>query len=344
MSTMQIVFSIIGLLLIALIIGHGMWNIRRNERRKLEQQLELEQKRQRAQETSGFDDDGIGEVRVIRRASERQSQGSTTAATQNSRPTNSQSKPQPAQKRSDTRVAVDELKPRTPEPEAEKPQEKPQQSSIRASLDDEDFEIPSVAAQPDELKKAEQAAKPAPKATPKPAAEPTRAKGAKSTAGEPAQQSMELPLEPDDEPPLTQEPDMVIALHVVGQISGPVLLQQLTELGFKYGEFDIFHRHVDTAGTGPVLFSLANMFNPGTFDIDAMEHFETKGIALFLALPIKSNSTQAFTMMHNAAEKIAAAVEGGQVLDEHRNPLTRQAVQHIHQSIREYERKRLIRQ
>lgn len=341
MSTMQIVFSIIGLLLIALIIGHGMWNIRRNERRKLEQQLELEQKRQRAQDTSGFDDDGIGEVRVIRRASERQSQGSTQTASHSAAKSPRPAKTQSEQKRNDTRVAADELKPRVPEPEAEQSQEKPQQSSIRASLDDEDFEIPSVAAQPDELKKAEQAAKPAPKFA---AAEPKPSKAAKSSAREPAQQSMELPLEPDDEPQLTQEPDMVIALHVVGQISGPVLLQQLTELGFKYGEFDIFHRHVDTAGTGPVLFSLANMFNPGTFDIDAMEHFETKGIALFLALPIKSNSTQAFTMMHNAAEKIAAAVDGGQVLDEHRNPLTRQAVQHIHQSIREYERKRLIRQ
>lgn len=302
MSTMQIVFSIIGLLLIALIIGHGMWNIRRNERRKLEQELELEQKRQRAQGNSDFDDDGVGEVRVIRRASERQPEAPSQV--------NHSAEP-------DTTKAA--------------------RNSIRASVDDEDFELPSVAAQPDELKKAEQTAKPeaktARKITPKKPAVP-----------EPTQQSMELPLEPDDEPPLSQEPDMVIALHVVGQISGPILLQQLTELGFKFGEFDIFHRHVDTAGTGPVLFSLANMFNPGTFDIDAMEHFETKGIALFLALPIKSNSTQAFTMMHNAAEKIAAAVEGGQVLDEHRNPLTRQAVQHLHQSIREYERKRLIRQ
>lgn len=324
MSTMQIVFSIIGLLLIALIIGHGMWNIRRNERRKLERQMELEQKRNRAQDNSGFDDDGIGEVRVIRRASQRQSQQEAT----------------------DTRVDADELKSRTAPPRAsdeaavEPPQAEKTSQTIRAGADDDDFELPSVAAQPDELKKAEQAEKPAPKASAK-AAKP---KPAKTKAAEPAQQSMELSLEPDDEPPLTQEPDMVIALHVVGQISGPVLLQQLTELGFKYGEFDIFHRHVDTAGTGPVLFSLANMFNPGTFDIDAMEHFETKGIALFLALPIKSNSTQAFTMMNNAAEKIAAAVDGGQVLDEHRNPLTRQAVQHIHQNIREYERKRLIRQ
>ncbi|WP_258240608.1 cell division protein ZipA [Pseudidiomarina homiensis] len=327
MSSMQIVFSIIGLVLIALIIGHGMWNIRRNERRKLEQQLELEQKRQRAQGTAGFDDDGIGEVRVIRRASERQAQ--------------QQNMEKPTEKGAEKHTKSSATTTSTASEKAPAAQPKTR-DSIRASADDEDFELPSVAAQPDELKQAEQAAK----ATAKAGASKTstHSNPAKSAAAEPAQQSMELPLEPDDEPPLTQEPDLVIALHVVGQISGPVLLQQLTELGFKYGEFDIFHRHVDTAGTGPVLFSLANMFNPGTFDIDAMEHFETKGIALFLALPIKSNSTQAFTMMHNAAEKIAAAVEGGQVLDEHRNPLTRQAVQHIHQSIREYERKRLIRQ
>lgn len=163
-------------------------------------------------------------------------------------------------------------------------------------------------------------------------------------ASEPAQQSMDLPLERnDDEPIITEEPEEVIVLHVTGDIQGAVLLQQMTELGFKYGEFDIFHRHVDTAGNGPVLFSLANMYNPGSFDIDAIETFQTDGVALFLALPIKSNSLQAFTMMHNAAVKLAAAVERGQVLDEQRNPLTRQVVQHIHQRIREFERKRLIK-
>ncbi|RUO60590.1 cell division protein ZipA [Pseudidiomarina insulisalsae] len=323
MSTMQIVFSIIGLLLIALIIGHGMWNIRRSERRKQEQQHELEQKRQRAHDTSGFDDDGIGEVRVIKRASERaqatDKRAAVTAA--EAKKNNNDISEQPA--RGETK------------PAGEQP--------IRAWQDDEELDLPSLAAQPDELKKAEQKAKPAPKAAAK-AAPKSAAEKSRTDEPKPTQQSMDLALEPGDEPVVSQAPDMVIALHVTGNIEGPVLLQQLTELGFKYGEFDIFHRHVDSAGTGPVLFSLANMFNPGTFDIDAMEQFETKGVALFLALPIKSNSTQAFTMMHNAAEKLAAAVEGGQVLDEHRNPLTRQAVQHIHQSIREYERKRLIRQ
>jgi len=121
-----------------------------------------------------------------------------------------------------------------------------------------------------------------------------------------------------------------------------VLLQQMTELGFKFGEFDIFHRHETTAGTGPVLFSLANMFNPGTFDVDAMENFQTEGVALFLALPVKGSANHAFTMMHNAAVKLSHAVNG-QVLDEHRNPLTRQTVQHLTQRIREFERRQLIR-
>lgn len=331
MSTMQIVFSIIGLVFIGLIIGHGMWNIRRNERRKMELELELERKRQRAQNerTEGFDDDGIGEVRVIQRASARVAQQTSTTP-----------------KRATPKVAPQTAAP-TPQPEtsaAEAPNVPEQQSfdtpaaegeAFRAAADDDGLELPSMSVPEDEVKPVVEKTAKAPR---------NKRKRDEDDGEAPTQQSMDLPLEPDEEPALSQAPDMVIALHVMGDIRGPVLLQQLTELGFKYGEFDIFHRHVDTAGTGPVLFSLANMFNPGTFDIDAMEQFESKGLALFLALPIKSNSTQAFTMMHNAAEKIAAAIEGGQVLDEHRNPLTRQAVQHIHQSIREYERKRLIRQ
>ncbi|CAB0150352.1 Cell division protein ZipA [Pseudidiomarina piscicola] len=324
MSTMQIVFSVIGLLLIGLIIGHGMWNIRRSERRARLQQEELDRKREQAQPSAGFDDDGIGEVRVIQRASQRVDKPASESYQKPSAAVESASKQASAKADDGNGVA---------EPETSRP--------IRASIDEEELDLPSVAAEPDELKQAQQEeVKAKVKAKPQPRSKPQ----GKETQTEPAQQSMDLPLDEDEEPVLSQAPDLVIALHVMGTITGPVLLQQMTELGFKYGEFDIFHRHVDTAGQGPVLFSLANMFNPGTFAIEEMDQFESKGVALFLALPIKSNSTQAFTMMHNAAEKLAAAVDGGQVLDENRNPLTRQAVQHIHQSIREYERKRLIRQ
>lgn len=284
MSTMQVVFSIIGLVAIVAVVAHGMWTLRKNEQRQRQLVTDMELKRQQASRL----DDGVGEVRVIakRSTTTQQAPGSEAAAT-------------------------------TPEHD----------------------DLPTIAIEPDQRRSAKVTASPT-------ASEPKldKVENAKA-ATSPAQQSMDLPIErAADEPLINDTPDEVIVLHVVGDIQGTVLLQQMTELGFKFGEFDIFHRHVDTAGNGPVLFSLANMYNPGKFVIEQIETFQTDGVALFLALPIKSNSLQAFTMMHNAAVKLAQAIGKGQVLDEHRNLLTRQAQQHIHQRIREYERKRLIRQ
>ena len=327
MSTMQIVFSIIGLVLIAAIIGHGIWTIRRNEKAQQQRAEMIEQKRRQV-DNQGFDDDGVGAVRVVKSAPRKAAE----------------SVPEPRLE------SIDET-PETPEHKAVKHEDQPE-VVIRASDDEPELDLPEVKVEHEELLERSQKKSAEPtlvsagqKAAAKPSAESSNSsQPATTSASQPSQQSMELPLErSDDEPMLNDEPDEVIVLHVSGDIQGALLLQQMTELGFKFGDFDIFHRHVDTAGNGAVLFSLANMYNPGSFNIDTIETFQTDGVALFLALPIKSNSLQAFNMMHNAAVKLAAAVGRGQVLDEHRNPLTRQAVQHIHQRIREFERKRLIK-
>jgi cell division protein ZipA len=286
MSTMQIVFSIIGFVAIVAIVGHGMWTLRKNEQRQRQRVQDMELKRQQASSL----DDGVGEVRVIAK------------------------RPQ-----APAAAAVDQL--------------------VQTPAAD-NLEMPSISVPVDDRRGVSTDEKVSTSVS-----KTEAVASVKAAPQAPAQQSMDLPVERSaDEPILNDAPDEVIVLHVVGDIQGTVLLQQMTELGFKFGEFDIFHRHVDTAGNGPVLFSLANMFNPGSFVIEQIETFQTDGVALFLALPIKSNSLQAFTMMHNAAVKLAAAIGKGQVLDEHRNLLTRQAVQHLHQRIREYERKRLIRQ
>jgi cell division protein ZipA len=319
---MQIVFSIIGLVLIAAIIGHGVWTIRRNEKAQQQRAEMIEQKRRQV-DSQGFDDDGVGAVRVVKTTARKAAEVA----------------PEPRLESLDDELEANEE--REPSSAAQPT------PAIRASEDEPDLELPEVKVDQEDLQERAQtqSAKVEKPAAEKPVAnKPVAEKAAATKAAQPAQQSMDLPLErSDDEPVINEEPDEVIVLHVSGDIQGAVLLQQMTELGFKFGDFDIFHRHVDTAGNGAVLFSLANMYNPGSFNIDTIETFQTDGVALFLALPIKSNSLQAFTMMHNAAVKLAAAVGRGQVLDEHRNPLTRQAVQHIHQRIREFERKRLIK-
>ncbi|TDF42077.1 cell division protein ZipA [Alteromonadaceae bacterium M269] len=150
-----------------------------------------------------------------------------------------------------------------------------------------------------------------------------------------------VPDEP--QPAVAQE---VLVLNVKANdgapIPGAALLPMLLTLGFKFGDQDIFHRHVNSNGKGPVLFSLANMFKPGVFDIDNLENFSTQGISLFMILPIEGDAHQVFNMMHNAARKISDEF-GAQVLDGRRSRLNKQSLQQYIEKIREFERKRMIR-
>ncbi len=137
----------------------------------------------------------------------------------------------------------------------------------------------------------------------------------------------------------------VIVLSVVmpeGQaMSGAALLPTLLTLGLKYGEMNIFHRHQDNAGNGQVTFSLANMMNPGTFDLDDIENFSTQGITLFMTLPNTGDAFEVFENMLNAAKQLAVEFKA-QLLDDKRNVMTKQAEQHYTGIIREFERKSRI--
>ncbi|MCH8500573.1 MAG: cell division protein ZipA [Aliidiomarina sp.] len=149
--------------------------------------------------------------------------------------------------------------------------------------------------------------------------------------------------ETDDSDEIPEPPkEEVITLFVSGDIKGQVLLETVTELGMKFGDLDIFHRYEQPSGRGPLLFRMANMYNPGTFDLDNLENFTARGVVLFMTLPIKYDGHKAFTMMYNAANKIAEAMPRAAVLDANRNPMTKQSVQHTYQRIREFERRQRL--
>ncbi|MDU0355228.1 cell division protein ZipA [Paraglaciecola aquimarina] len=140
-----------------------------------------------------------------------------------------------------------------------------------------------------------------------------------------------------------QQEVLVLNVKVAEETSipGAALLPMLLTLGFKFGEQDIFHRHVNSNGKGPVLFSLANMFKPGNFDIDNLENFTTQGVSLFMILPIEGDPHQVFNMMHNAARKIADEFSA-QIYDGRRSLLTKQSLQQYVEKIREFERQRML--
>lgn len=140
------------------------------------------------------------------------------------------------------------------------------------------------------------------------------------------------------------EPQVLIISVVAADgntISGAALLPSLLTLGMRYGDMDIFHRHQDNAGNGKVTFSCANMLNPGTFDIDNMENFTTKGISLFMKLPNAEDPFVVFNQMLNAAKQLAEEFSA-QVLDGQRSVMTKQTEQHYISQIREFDRKSRI--
>lgn len=142
------------------------------------------------------------------------------------------------------------------------------------------------------------------------------------------------------------EPEEVLIINIMahkGEVfKGEDLLDIVLKCGLRYGSMDIFHRYSDNKGEGALLFSMANMVKPGTFDLDAMDEFTTPGVTLFMTLPINADSMQSFDLMADTAQAISQTL-GGELKDEQRSVMTRQTLEHCRQRIRDFERKKLFR-
>lgn len=157
----------------------------------------------------------------------------------------------------------------------------------------------------------------------------------------PAETATEL-----DEEEEFREPEDVLVINVMapkGQFfAGDRLLETVLDCGMRFGSMDIFHHHAGARGEGGVLYSMANIVVPGTFELAGMDDFRTPGVSLFLALPVDADSSQAFESMLRTAKTLASEL-GGELKDENRSVLTSQTVEHYRSRIKEFERKRLSR-
>ncbi|MFB9133528.1 cell division protein ZipA [Vibrio olivae] len=142
---------------------------------------------------------------------------------------------------------------------------------------------------------------------------------------EPRQEPVVKPSTEDDSKATPEDDLQVIVLNVHCSGSEPFvgtkLFDSMQQNGLLYGELDIFHRHADMSGTGKVLFSVANMMQPGTLKHDDPETFTTKGISFFMTLPCYGDPEQNFKLMLKTAQQIADDLSGN-VLDDKRNLIT----------------------
>lgn len=136
----------------------------------------------------------------------------------------------------------------------------------------------------------------------------------------------------------------LIILNVIAKrgepYSGEAIFTALQSKGLKFGDMNIFHR-VDPL-TKAVHFSIANVVEPGTFDMADMESFHAPGLCLFMQLPGPENPAEAFDDMLDVAGEVVARL-GGEISDEQRNRVTPQTVEHYRQRIAEFSRRRMFK-
>ena len=140
--------------------------------------------------------------------------------------------------------------------------------------------------------------------------------------------------------------DQVLSIIVVANEPQGFYGEQLQGLaeacGMVHGTMDLFHRHEDGLLEGQTQFSMANMTESGSFDLQTMSSVHTAGVVFFMTLPSANDSIRAFDYMLETAQCLANNL-GGELYDENRSVLRAQTVEHYRQRIREFERQRLAR-
>lgn len=108
----------------------------------------------------------------------------------------------------------------------------------------------------------------------------------------------------------------------------------LHEAGLKQGKYNIFHFFHESL-SGEVLFSVANLREPGVFDLTNLKQEKVPGLSFFLMLPGPADPLGRFDRMVETARWIAEQLDAD-LLDERGSSWSIQRERYLREEVVEY--------
>lgn len=119
--------------------------------------------------------------------------------------------------------------------------------------------------------------------------------------------------------------DVIATINVVADsgaaFRGPAIERGAQEARLEFGRRNIFHRRNERKEGSRHLYSLANLYQPGSFDPLRLDVLQTQGLTLFMSVPCVPDPVAAFADMAETAKTLARRL-GGKLFDPDRKPLT----------------------
>jgi cell division protein ZipA len=108
-------------------------------------------------------------------------------------------------------------------------------------------------------------------------------------------------------------------------------------LGMQLGALNIFHAKTEVSPGCKHQFSLANMYQPGSFDPHKWDSLMTQGLTLFMSVPCAYHPAAVFDKMVAAAKTLCQQLNG-RLLDQARKPLGDKGIAVIRAQIEDIDR------
>jgi cell division protein ZipA len=93
--------------------------------------------------------------------------------------------------------------------------------------------------------------------------------------------------------------------------SGVDILSATKSVGLRFGDMNIYHHYgMEGLETDQAIFSMASMYEPGYFELENMDVFQTKGLVLFMKIPAPIDGMTALLLMQETAMGMAEFLDG----------------------------------